>query len=80
MKSKPAGHVKKNDKLIFISEDGLTRNQETVVNVQEYDLDPQKVKLSFPAKYKKLQDGSKVEVSPKANLVLDRFEQVNYEG
>ena len=80
MKNKPAGHVKKGDRLVFVSEDGKTESRETVVNVQEYEHIPNHVKLSFPGKYAKLSDGQKVELSPKANLVLDSNAQVYFEG
>lgn len=79
MKTKPAGHVKKGDTIIFFNHAGVQKSKEQIYKVQDYDLDPRMIQLFIPAKHIKLQGGGRVEVSKKSTVIIDKNEQVTYE-
>lgn len=76
IKTKPAGHIKRNDKLVFRSANG--DNVYVVAKVSDVDYDERLINVTFPAVYEKTVEGYKIEKSPKSSIIFARNEQVSY--
>ena len=79
-KTKPVAHIKQNDVIVLKSHDGVTRNEQMVIKVEDYENDPGMLKVWFPATSMVLQNGKKVETAPRSFVIFDKKKQIEYKA